>query len=151
MLSIICVLTNIKFHNKSDNFYFEVILVQDLVLYDVTNVTNRYMDFILDLDEDLLFTDLYVLISIQEALCTIINQKLVNSMFAQGTVIHLKVNFLHSFGHKRDPKMCQQIFTLFVFFFFFHIIYIHSTLELLAVGPYITTNTIYNTPITDIQ
>ena len=51
MLSIICVLLNKKFHNTSENFYFEVILVQEPVSCKVTNVTNRYMDFILDLEE----------------------------------------------------------------------------------------------------
>ena len=56
MLSIICVyLLNTKFHNTSENFYFEVILVQDLVLCKVTNVTNRYMNFILDLDKEFNF------------------------------------------------------------------------------------------------
>ena len=57
MLSIICVLLNTKFHNTSENFYFEVISVQELVSCEVTNVTNRYMDFILNL----IFKDLYVL------------------------------------------------------------------------------------------
>ena len=55
MLSIICVLLNTKFHNPSQNFYFEVILVQEPVSCEVTNVTNRYMDFILDLDEEFNF------------------------------------------------------------------------------------------------
>ena len=55
MLSIICVLLNTKFHNTSENFYFEVILVQEPVSCEVTNVTNRYMDFILNLDEEFNF------------------------------------------------------------------------------------------------
>ena len=52
MLSIICVLLNTKFHNTSENFYFEVIWSRTIVSCKVTNVTNRYMDFILDLDEE---------------------------------------------------------------------------------------------------
>ena len=52
MLSIICVLLNTKFHNTSENFYFEVIWSRIIVSCKVTNVTNRYMDFILDLDEE---------------------------------------------------------------------------------------------------
>ena len=52
MLSVICVLFNTKFHNTSENFYFEVILSRTVVSCKVTNVTNRYMDFILDLDEE---------------------------------------------------------------------------------------------------
>ena len=51
MLSIICVLLYTKFHNTSENFDFEVILVQEPVSFEVTNVTNRYTDFILDRDE----------------------------------------------------------------------------------------------------
>ena len=51
MLSIICVLLNTKFHNTPQKFYFEVILMQDPVSCKVTNVTNRYMNLILDLDE----------------------------------------------------------------------------------------------------
>ena len=50
MLSVICVLLNTKFHNTSENFYFEIILSSTIVSCKVTNVTNRYMDFILDLD-----------------------------------------------------------------------------------------------------
>ena len=49
MLSVICVLLNTKFHNTSENFYFEVILSRTIVSCKVTNVTNPYMDFILDL------------------------------------------------------------------------------------------------------
>ena len=52
MLSIICVLLNTKFHNTSENFYFEVIWSRTIVSCKVTNVTNRYMDFILILDEE---------------------------------------------------------------------------------------------------
>ena len=55
MLSVICVLLNTKFHNTSKNFYFEVILSRTIVSCKVTNVTNRYMDFILDLDEEFNF------------------------------------------------------------------------------------------------
>ena len=55
MLSVICVLLNTKFHNTSENFYFEVILSRTIVSCKVTNVTNRYMDFILDLDEEFNF------------------------------------------------------------------------------------------------
>ena len=55
MLSIICVLLNTKFLNTSENFYFEVILVQEPVSCEVTNVSNRYMDFILNLDEEFNF------------------------------------------------------------------------------------------------
>ena len=55
MLSVICVLLNTKFHNTSENFYFEVILSRTIVSCKVTNVTNRYMDFILDLDKEFNF------------------------------------------------------------------------------------------------
>ena len=55
MLSVICVLLNTKFHNTSENFYFEVILSRAIVSCKVTNVTNRYRDFILDLDEEFNF------------------------------------------------------------------------------------------------
>ena len=59
MLSVICVLLDTKFHNTSENFYFEVILSKTIVSCKVTNagtnVTNRYMDFILDLDEEFNF------------------------------------------------------------------------------------------------
>ena len=55
MVSVICVLLNTKFHNTSENFYFEVILSRTIVSCIVTNVTNRYMDFILDLDEEFNF------------------------------------------------------------------------------------------------
>ena len=55
MLSIICALLNTKFHNTSENFYLEVIWSRTLVSCKVTNVTNRYMDFILDLDEQFNF------------------------------------------------------------------------------------------------
>ena len=48
-------LLNTKFHNTSENFYFEVILSRTIVSCKVTNVTNRYMDFILDLDEEFNF------------------------------------------------------------------------------------------------
>ena len=52
MLSVICVLLNTKFHKTSENFYFEVIWSRTIFSCEVTNVTNRYMDFILDLDEE---------------------------------------------------------------------------------------------------
>ena len=55
MLFVICVLLNTKFHNTSENFYFEVIWGRTIVSCKVTNVTNRYMDFILDLDEEFNF------------------------------------------------------------------------------------------------
>ena len=41
-------LLNTKCHNTSENFYFEVILVQEPVSCEVT---NRYMNFFLDSDE----------------------------------------------------------------------------------------------------
>ena len=43
---MICVSLNTKFHNTSQKFYFEV------TSCEVINVTDRYMDFILDLDEE---------------------------------------------------------------------------------------------------
>ena len=55
MLSVTCVLLNTKFHNTSENFYFEVILSRTIVSCKVTNVTNRYMDFILDPDVEFNF------------------------------------------------------------------------------------------------
>ena len=55
MLSVICVLLNTKFYNTSENFYFEVIWSRTIVSCKVTNVTNRHMDFILDLDEEFYF------------------------------------------------------------------------------------------------
>ena len=55
MLSVICVLLNTKFHNTYENFNFEVILSRTIVSCKVTNVTNRYMDFVLDLDEEFNF------------------------------------------------------------------------------------------------
>ena len=79
MLSIICVLLNTKFHYTSENFYFEVIWSRTIVSCKVTNVTNRYMDF----TWNLIFKDLYVLTRTGS---TIINQKLVDSMFAPGAV-----------------------------------------------------------------
>ena len=41
-----------KIPQHTREFYFEVILVQEPVSCEVTNVTNRYMDFILNLDEE---------------------------------------------------------------------------------------------------
>ena len=61
MLSVTCVFLNTKFHNTSENFYFEVILSRTIVSCKVTNVTNRYMDFIIDPDIEFIFKDLYVL------------------------------------------------------------------------------------------
>ena len=55
MLFVICVLLSTKFHNTSENFYFEVICSRTIVSCKVTNVTNRYIDFILDLDEEFNF------------------------------------------------------------------------------------------------
>ena len=55
MLSVVCVLLNTKFYITSENFYFEVIWSRTIVSCKVTNVTNRYMDFILDLDEEFNF------------------------------------------------------------------------------------------------
>ena len=55
MLSIICVLLNTKFHNTSENFYFEVIWSRTIVSCKVTNMTNLYMDFILNPDEEFHF------------------------------------------------------------------------------------------------
>ena len=102
MLSVICVLLNTKFHNTSENFYFEVILSRTIVSYKVTNMTNRYIDFILDLDKEFNFKDLYVL---TRTGCSIINQKFVDSMFVPGAVAIQKWNFPFFFGHKRDTGM----------------------------------------------
>ena len=55
MLSVICVLLNTKFYNTSENIYFEVIWSRTIVSCKVTNVTNRYMEFNLDLDEEFNF------------------------------------------------------------------------------------------------
>ena len=90
MLSIICVLVNTKFHNTSENFYFEVILSRTIVSCKVKNVTNRYMDLFLTFTKNLLFKDLYVL---TRTGCTIINQKFVDSMFVPGAVAIQKWNF----------------------------------------------------------
>ena len=79
MLSIICVLLNTKFHKTSADFYFEVIWSRTIVSCKVTNVTDRYMDFILNLDEEFNFQR-------PRTGSTIINQKLVDSMFAPGAV-----------------------------------------------------------------
>ena len=67
-----CVLLNSKFHNTPEKFNFEVILVQEPVSCEVTNVTNRYMALILDPDEEFKFQRQYVLSSTGS---TIINQK----------------------------------------------------------------------------
>ena len=64
MWTIIFVLLSTKFHNTSENFNFEVILMQDSGSREVTIVTNRYMNFILEfltLMKNLIFKDLYVL------------------------------------------------------------------------------------------
>ena len=83
VLSVVCVLLNTKFHNTSENFYFEDILSRTIVSYKVTNVTNRYMDFILDLDEEFNFQRP---VCFDSNGCTIINQKFVDSMFVPGAV-----------------------------------------------------------------
>ena len=101
MVSIF-VLFNTKFHNTLGNFYFEVILVQDPVTCKVTNVTNRYMNFILDRDKEFDCKDLYVLTPIGS---TIINQKFVDNMFSPIAAAIQKWNFPIFFGHKRDPGM----------------------------------------------
>ena len=92
MLSIISILLNTKLHNTSENFYFEVIWTKTIVSCKVTNVTNRYMDFwkFWTLTKNLIFKDLYVLTRTGS---TIINQKLVDSMFAPGAVAIQKWNF----------------------------------------------------------
>ena len=90
MLSIICVLLNTKFHNTSENFYFEVIWSRTIVSCKVTNVTNHYITLFLTLTKNLIFKDLYVLTRTGS---TIINQKLVDSMFAPGAVAIQKWNF----------------------------------------------------------
>ena len=90
MLSVICVLLNTTFHNTSENFYFEVILSRTIVSCKVTNVTNRYMDFILDLDEEFNFQRP---VCLDSKGCTIINQKFVDSMFVPGAVAIQKWNF----------------------------------------------------------
>ena len=71
MLSVICVLLNTKFHNTSENFYFEVILSRTIVSCKVTNMTNRYMDFILDLDEEFNFQKTCMFWLKQDALLSI--------------------------------------------------------------------------------
>ena len=81
---------NMKFHNTSEIFYLEVILVQDPVFCEVTNVANRYMDFILNLDEEFDFQRPVCLDSNRN---TFINQKIVGSMFAPGAVATEKWNF----------------------------------------------------------
>ena len=60
-----------------------ILTLKEPVSFKVTNVTNRYMDFILDHDKELIFKDLYVL---TPSGSTIINQKFVDSMFALGAV-----------------------------------------------------------------
>ena len=99
MLSVICVLLNTKFHN-TENFCFEVILSRTIVPCKVTNVTNRYMDFILDLDEEFNFQRPVCLDSNRMhyyhrplRVCAIINQKFVDSMFVPGAVAIQKWNF----------------------------------------------------------
>ena len=72
MLSIICVLLNAKFHNPSVNFYFEVILVQDPVSCEVTNMTIITWTLFLTTTKNVIFKDLYVL---TPARSTIINKK----------------------------------------------------------------------------
>ena len=122
MLSVICVLLNTKFHNTSENFYFEVILSRTIVSCKVTNVTNRYMDFILDLDEEFNF---------QRPVCLDSNRmhyyqsKICRLHVCTRSCSHSKVKFSTFFGHKRDAGMGQQSQYLpqtmetFFFFFFF--------------------------------
>ena len=55
MLSVICVLLNTYSITHQRIFTFEVIWSRTKVSCKVTNVTNRYMDFILDLDEEFNF------------------------------------------------------------------------------------------------
>ena len=90
MLSVICVLLNTKFHNTSENFYFEVILSRTIVSCKVTNVTNRCMDLFLTLTKNLIFKDLFVL---TRTGCSIINQIFVDNMFVPGAVAIQKWNF----------------------------------------------------------
>ena len=112
-----------KIPNTSENFYFEVILSRTIVLCKVTNVTNRYMDFILDLDEEFNF---------QRPVCLDSNRmhyyqsKICCSMHVcTRSCSHSKVKFSTFFGHKRDAGMGQQSQYLpqtmetFFFFFFF--------------------------------
>ena len=83
-----------KIHNTSENFYFEVILNRTIISCKVTNVTNRYMDFILDLDEEFDFQRPVCLDSnrMHPGGCTNINQKVVDNMFVPGAAIQ-KWNF----------------------------------------------------------
>ena len=83
MLSIIYALLNKKILNTSENFYFEDSLVQEPVSCEVTNVTNRYMDFILDLEKEINFQGPECLDSNRKHY----NQsKIVDNMFAPGAV-----------------------------------------------------------------
>ena len=105
MLSIICVFLGTEFRNTSENFYFAVILVQDPVSCEFTNVTNHYINVILDLDEEFNF---------QRHVCLDSNRKhynqskFVDSMFARGTVA-IQNEIFHFFGHKRDPEIGMLI------------------------------------------
>ena len=89
MLSIICVLLNTKFHNTSENIYFEVIWSRTIVAKSQTWPIVTWT-LILTLTKNLIFKDLYVLTRTGS---TIINQKLVDSMFAPGAVAIQKWNF----------------------------------------------------------
>ena len=90
MLSIIYVLLNTKFHNTSENFYFEVIWSRTIVSCQVTTWPIVTWTLFLTLTKKLIFKDLYVLTRTGS---TIINQKLVDSMFAPGAVAIQKWNF----------------------------------------------------------
>ena len=71
MLSIICAMRNAEFHSTSENFYLKSFWCRTQFR---ANVTNCYMDFILDL---------YVFTLTGS---TIINQKPDDNMFAPGAV-----------------------------------------------------------------
>ena len=85
MLSIICVLLNKKFHNTSESFYFEVILVQETVSCEVQTWTIVIWTLFLTL----------ILFNFQRPACldSIINKKFVDSMFAPGAVSIQNVKF----------------------------------------------------------
>ena len=81
------------------------VLMQEPVSCEITNVTNRYINFILDLDEEFYF---------QRPICLDANRKhyyqskIVDSMFAPGAVSHSKLKVSTFFGHKRDPGIGQK-------------------------------------------
>ena len=90
LLSIICVLLTTKFHNTSENFYFEVILSKTIVSSKSQTWPIVTWTLFLTLTKNLIFKDLYVL---TRTGCTIINQKFVDSMFVPGAVAIQKWNF----------------------------------------------------------